>query len=129
MWWFSKHWVAILIAVVAIVIGIGLAMAGDRMSGRLGELKNKLPDSNKEEVGPITNETTEPAASSGNVQQSDSSANKLIYPTPIPLPSNMVPWYNGPSNMITVPSSDGLTPLDGLLPSNEVPWGTGPSQP
>ncbi|MBN2585602.1 hypothetical protein JXA59_03065 [Patescibacteria group bacterium] len=116
MQWILKYWVAIVVGVVAIGAGVGLAM-----------LSNSY---NEEQDAGVTVDVEEkdiaeeqPDLILGNTPSVKT--NSVSLPLPITLPPDLVPWETGNSDQ-TSPSTGGA--INVVLPSTEMPWGTGPSQ-
>lgn len=115
MQWLKKYWIEVVIGIVAIGVGVGLAYSARLRGNQPAGTYNQTPTYTNTEgnaTNSISNNTTTGATKK---------AGGLTYPTPLPLSGNLVPWGTGPS---VQPSTGGTPPP---LPSNEVPWGTGPS--
>ena len=125
MQWISKHWVAIVVAIVSIGAGVGLAMISNNV-----ELPAQNDEQNTNIVGEL--EVEEPftyeSAKVNATLKSGTLNIKIPVPSmslPVQLPPDLVPWGTGDSDQ-TLPSSGGSN--SSSLPSSETPWGTRPSQ-
>lgn len=141
MHWVLRYWVAIVIAIASIGVGVWLAMLS---SGASKTPRKVTPTAGDNEsifntyapgVGDNLSNLANPPI---NTNKTAKKAVPGTYPTPLPLPTDQVPWGTGASLPADAgrgqgdhpsPSTGGSNSGSGSsLPSSEVPWGTGPSQ-
>lgn len=131
MQWLKQYWIAIVVAVVSVGAGVGLAMMS---SGANKPPRTVTPTVGNNEsifntyapgVGDDLSNLVSPLT---NISNTTKKVTPGTYPTPLPLP--VVPWGTGASDHPS-PSTGGSPSNPGTatpLPPDQVPWGTGPSQ-
>ena len=123
-----RYWIVIVVGVIAIGSGVGLAMWSNlypNQSGRNQSDANLVVDGDDNEVI-----TEEPDPILGNRPVTTKKSVPVPIPAPSTSPPDEVPWETGPSSPTPPPPAStggGGSATDSTPPSSAAPWGTGPS--
>lgn len=115
MRWLGKYWVEVVIGIVAIGVGVGLAYSARLRGNQPAGTSNQTPtymNTKDNATNSVSNNTT-----TGATKKTGGMTSTLP-------PANQVPWGAGPSEQ--TPPTGGSS--SSQLPNSAVPWGTGPSQ-